>query len=154
MEPAREKFVEPAEKDMDAEAGREPPVSDAESPTRDIADSLFTHDGRDRNCGCASTVSSSATEFIARSRSRLWCPSEPAVAVRLSRLLCGRSVELWRWPEKCERVEACEYGELSNTPPIGASGCCERACTTAIFASWPGEKKDRASSGESVVPMA
>lgn len=46
VDPAREKFVDPAEKDIVADAGREPVDEGVECAERDMLDIRRTQDGR------------------------------------------------------------------------------------------------------------
>lgn len=111
VEPACENEVDPAEKDMEADAGREP-VDGVEYPDGDKVDSRLIQDGRDRSGYCGSTVSSSATTSIALSISKL-CPIDPAVVLLRSFRLGGRSSLVGgRTSETAECVEALENGEL------------------------------------------
>ena len=111
VEPACENEVEPAEKDMEADAGREP-VDGVEYPDGDIVDSRFIQDGRHRSGYWGSTVSSSATTSIALSISK-FCAIDPPVVLLRSFRLGGRSCVVGgRASETADRVEALEKGEF------------------------------------------
>lgn len=165
VEPACDCEAEPWEKDMDMEAdadadtGREASEGVVVPDRVGKADRRLAHEGRERSGSWGAAASSSATESIARSASKL-LRTEAPVVMRRSRRRGGRSAA----PER--RIELLECMVRSEKGELAARGAGEVAVEWRVVASKEGRAEEEevvvvvvvggrmASKGGSEVPMA